>query len=50
MRNELPWKYFEFGGVVPVRWLTQADPENIVDYFSEQIFLWGVDQNVQVIF
>ena len=50
MRNGLPRKYFEFGGVVPVRRLTQADPENIADYFSGQIFLQGVDQNVQVTF
>ena len=30
--------------------LAQTDPDNIVDYFSAQICLWAVGQNVEVIF
>ena len=30
--------------------LAQTDPDDMVDYFSAQICLWAVSQNVQVIF
>ena len=30
--------------------LAQTDPGNIADYFSVQICLWAVGQNVQVMF